>query len=111
MRRSVLLSTAMFLTLLGPAPAQEGTWQHSGSLYVLTTPEGAHLPASASEEGFPLLVRLHKDFFDFSRARPKGEDIRKRGRSTLFNCLSVPLAFCHAWSASETVPAGIPAFG
>jgi hypothetical protein len=43
---------------------------------VLTTPEGANLPASASEDRFPLLVRLHRDFFDFSQAKPQGEDIR-----------------------------------
>jgi hypothetical protein len=51
-------------------------WKHSGSMYVLTTPEGADLPATASVEGFPLLVRLHKNFFDFSEARPNGEDLR-----------------------------------
>jgi hypothetical protein len=60
----------------GPLSAAEGRpaeaalhyqgWLHSGSIYILTTPEGADLPASTSEEGFPLLVRLHKDFFDFS---------------------------------------------
>jgi len=66
----------MFLTLLGPARAEDRPWRHSGSMYVLTTPEGADLPASASEDGFPLLVRLHKDFFDFSQAKPNGEDIR-----------------------------------
>jgi len=56
----------------GPRPE----WRHSGTLYILTTPEGADLPASATEKGFPLLVRLHRDFFDFSQARPKGQDIR-----------------------------------
>ncbi len=57
------------------APQYTG-WQHSGSIYILTTPEGANLPASTSEEGFPLLVRLHKDFFDFSQAKANGEDLR-----------------------------------
>ncbi|MCX5656346.1 MAG: hypothetical protein NTY65_17050 [Planctomycetota bacterium] len=42
------------------AAAQYQGWQHSGSLYILTTSDGANLPASASEDGFPLLVRLHK---------------------------------------------------
>jgi len=56
--------------------AQYAGWQHSGSLYILTTPEGANLPASASEDGFPLLVRLGKDFFDFNQAKANGEDIR-----------------------------------
>jgi hypothetical protein len=51
-------------------------WQHSGSLFLLTTPEGADLPAAASAEGFPLLVRLHRDFFDFSQAQAHGEDLR-----------------------------------
>jgi len=58
------------------ASTQYQGWQHSGSLYILTTSDGAHLPVSASEDGFPLLVRLHKDFFDFSQAKANGEDIR-----------------------------------
>src|SRR5689334_8154188 len=49
---------------------------HGGSIYLLTTPQGADLPASAVEEGFPVLVRLHKDFFDFGQAKANGEDIR-----------------------------------
>ncbi len=51
-------------------------WQHSGSIWILTTPEGANLPTASSETGFPLLVRLHKDFFDFSQAKANGEDVR-----------------------------------
>ncbi len=45
-------------------------------MYILTTPEGADLPAAESVEGFPLLVRLHKDFFDFSQAKANGDDLR-----------------------------------
>ncbi len=48
------------------ASAQYSGWQHSGSIYLLTPPEGANLRATASEDGFPLLVKLDKDFFDFS---------------------------------------------
>ncbi len=59
-----------------PGAALYQGWRHSGSIYILTTPEGANLPASTSEEGFPLLVRLRKDFFSFSQARANGEDIR-----------------------------------
>ena len=66
----------LFAGLLRVASAQYSGWQHSGSIYLLTTPEGANLPATASEEGFPLLVRLHQDFFDFSQAKANGEDIR-----------------------------------
>ncbi len=51
-------------------------WEHSGAITILTTPEGANLPATAILKGFPLLVRLHTDWFDFSQAKPKGEDIR-----------------------------------
>ncbi len=47
------------------ADSPYAAWQHSGALFILTTPEGADLPASASEEGFPLLVRLDKAWFDF----------------------------------------------
>ena len=43
---------------------------------ILTTTEGADLPASASEEGFHLLVRLNKDYFDFSQVKANGEDLR-----------------------------------
>ena len=73
-----LLPVAVFvlLALAGQASAAYPGWKHSGSVYVLTTPEGADLPASASVEGFPLLVRLHKDSFDFSQAQPGGADLR-----------------------------------
>ena len=64
------------MALLETASAQYDGWQHEGSLYILTTPEGANLPATALEEGFPLLVRLHKGMFDFSQAKASGEDIR-----------------------------------
>jgi len=50
-------------------------WKHAGSLYVLTTPEGANLPASASLKSFPLLVRLQRDTFDFSQAQNDGADL------------------------------------
>jgi len=58
------------------AAAQYPGWQHSGSMFILTTPEGADLAATATEKDFPLLVRLHKDSFDFSKAKANGEDIR-----------------------------------
>lgn len=87
----------MLLTgLLEVALAQYPGWQHQGSLYVLTTPDGADLPASASEEGFPLLVRLHQDFFDFSQAQPSGEDLRFSTRT------GVPLAYqIEEWDAAR----------
>ncbi len=57
-------------------PAAYPSWQQSGALTILTTPHGANLPASASVEQFPLLVRLHRDWFDFSKAKAQGEDVR-----------------------------------
>ena len=76
MIKRMLLGMVMLLVLLETARAQYQGWKHSGSIYLLTTPEGANLLASASEEGFPLLVRLDKDFFNFSQAKGDGEDIR-----------------------------------
>lgn len=60
--------------LLAAAP-YEG-WPHSGSLTILTTPDGANLRAGAVIEGFPVLVRLHRDWFDFSQAKADGSDVR-----------------------------------
>ena len=60
----------------GKGAASYAGWSHSGSLFILTTPDGANLPASVSEDGFPLLVRLNNDFFDFKQAKANGEDIR-----------------------------------
>ena len=51
-------------------------WQHSGSLFLNTTAEGAAMPATAGVENFPVLIRLNRDFFDFDQARPHGEDFR-----------------------------------
>ena len=87
MIKKMLLGMVMLLVLFETAPAQYLGWKHSGSIYLLTTPEGANLPASASEDGFPLLVRLHKDFFNFSQAKANGEDIR------FSTSTSTPLAY------------------
>ena len=76
MTRRLVFGTWLVLAFLGRVLAEDQGWRYSGSLYLLTTPEGADLPAAASEDNFPLLVRLHKDFFDLSQAKPKGEDIR-----------------------------------
>ena len=56
--------------------AQESQWTHQRSIYLITTPDGANLPDATSEENFPVLIRLHSDFFDFSTAHPQGHDIR-----------------------------------
>ena len=90
------MCTWLALVLPGMGSAQDQGWRYSGSLFVLTTPEGADLPPAASEENFPLLVRLHKDFFDFAQARPKGEDIR------FFLSAGAPLAHqIEEWDAAR----------
>lgn len=58
---------------VGPPPAG---WKHSGTLTLLTTPDGANLPAAAVVADFPVLVRLDRDWFDFAQARPDGADVR-----------------------------------
>ena len=74
----IITSTLLILLLVSAvrARAAYSGWEHSGSIFILTTPEGANLDGSASLEGFPVLVRLNKDFFDFSQAKADGADIR-----------------------------------
>lgn len=74
--KRIAASVFVLLGMLQSANAQYQGWQHSGPLTILTTPEGANLPAGTVVEGFPLLVRLDKDWFDFGKAKPFGEDIR-----------------------------------
>ncbi len=59
-----------------PQAIRLSDWKHSGSIWLLTTPEGADLPADAKVEQFPVLVRLHRDFFNFAQAMPNGDDLR-----------------------------------
>ncbi len=60
----------------GGTPGQLPNWRHHGTLTLLTTPEGADLRAGAVVEEFPVLVRLHRDWFDFAQAKPDGADVR-----------------------------------
>ncbi|MEI6533916.1 MAG: DUF2341 domain-containing protein, partial [Verrucomicrobiaceae bacterium] len=52
------------------------TWAHSGSIFINTTPDGANIPAGATESNFPLLVRLNTGNFNFAEAQADGSDIR-----------------------------------
>ncbi|MBI5831071.1 MAG: DUF2341 domain-containing protein [Armatimonadetes bacterium] len=67
---------ALVAALSGAQAAPYDAWAHAASFYVLTTPDGADLPADVVERGFPLLVRLQRDTFDFGQARPDGGDLR-----------------------------------
>jgi len=83
----------VFAGFLSQASAQYDDWKHSGSMYIVTDSAGADLPASAVEKNFPLLVRLNKEYFDFSQAKPRGEDIR-------FSSKGKPLAYqIERWDA------------
>ena len=84
----------VFVGFLSQASAQYDDWKHSGSMYLVTDSAGADLPASAVEKNFPLLVRLNKNYFDFSQANPRGEDIR-------FSANGKPLAYqIERWDAA-----------
>ncbi|MEY3457841.1 MAG: hypothetical protein RL215_998 [Planctomycetota bacterium] len=61
---------------VGQPPAALSDWKHSGMLWILTTAEGVALPAESSVQQFPLLVRLHRDTFDFRQAAANGADVR-----------------------------------
>jgi hypothetical protein len=75
---SLIIVSLFVLSALsaGAARAEFKEWKHSGSIFVLTTPEGADLPASTEVREFPLLVRLQRDFFDFGQAKADGSDLR-----------------------------------
>ncbi len=71
------LSPLLLAATLSPALwSQQAGWSHQGELFLLTTPDGANLAEGKSLSGFPVLVRLDRDWFDFSQAGPKGEDLR-----------------------------------
>ncbi len=79
--KTVILSLLLPLASLAQNKPKEvkspyPAWTHSGAFAILTTPDGANLPASASVEQFPLLVRLTSDWFDFAQAKEHGEDLR-----------------------------------
>lgn len=87
-----ILATAQNKPAAGLAPYLG--WQHSGSLYIVTTPEGANLPADTVVEEFPVLVRLHKEFFNFGVAQTNGDDLR-------FSAAGKPLAYqIEQWDAA-----------
>ena len=91
MQTRFLTASLLCAGLLHAGSTPYPDWQYSGSIYILTSPDGADLPASAVERDFPLLVRLNQGVFDFSQARPDGEDLR-------FSAHGQPLAYqVEAW--------------
>ncbi len=71
----ILLALALISSSLAATAPLPG-WKHSGVMTVLTTPDGANLQAGAVVEEFPVLVRINKDWFDFSQAKADGADVR-----------------------------------
>ncbi len=99
MNRLCVLSL-LLLAFSEIARADDKDGKQSGSIFVLTTPEGAGLDASATVDDFPLLVRLHKDFFDFSQAQANGQDLRFSTRE------GKPLAYeIEKWDPVEGIAA------
>jgi len=69
----------------------------------ITTPESANLPASASEKNFPLPVRLKKNFFDFSQAKPQGEDIWRAARNLFLAKSTETGVWPKIWGGKELI--------
>ena len=98
MKTTLGLWLALIAITASPTLAAEPSWKHSGSFYILTTPEGADLPAAASVKDFPVLVTLRGEFFDFQKAKPGGEDLR------LFSAEGDPLAYqIEEWNPSKRI--------
>ncbi|MEI6534056.1 MAG: DUF2341 domain-containing protein, partial [Verrucomicrobiaceae bacterium] len=94
MTKALIFCAFILVASCETARSQYPGWQRSGSLHIITTPEGANLPASAAEENFPLLVRLNKANFDFNQTKPGGVDIR-------FSAGGKPLAYqIDEWDAA-----------
>ncbi len=52
------------------------SWGFSGSLFILTTPDGANIATGPAESNFPLLLRFNSGSFPFNEAASDGRDIR-----------------------------------
>ena len=96
MTKFISSGVVILLLVFQMASTQYKDWKYSGSMYILTTPDGAALPETASEADFPLLIRLNKDLFDFKQAKGAGEDIR------FATSEGAPLSYqIEQWNAAE----------
>jgi len=96
MKRIVIAIAGLLFATGAFAGADYSGWSHTGSIYILTTPEGADLPSTALLENFPVLIRLNKTFFHFGEAKPDGADIR------FSTGAGDPLAYqIEAWDAAK----------
>jgi Concanavalin A-like lectin/glucanases superfamily/Domain of unknown function (DUF2341)/Carbohydrate esterase, sialic acid-specific acetylesterase len=76
MKKLMALVCGLLPGLTVSAVGQYPDWSHQGLVYILTTRDGANLPSTAKVENFPLLVRLGREFFDFSQTKANGADLR-----------------------------------
>ena len=85
MMKSMILGMAMLAVLLPTASAQYQGWPHSGSLYILTTPDGANLPATAALEEFPAARATEPRLLRFQpgKGARRGYPLRHRRRQTV----------------------------
>ena len=58
-RLATLAAAGFIAASVFAADAPLPGWKHSGTLMLLTTPEGAGLPGGVVVEEFPVFVRLH----------------------------------------------------
>ena len=72
----LFLTTIACIAAFPCAAAFFEDFPHSGTVFILTTPEGADFPEKARVRDFPLLVRLRGDSFPFAQARADGADLR-----------------------------------
>ena len=92
MTRHLPFALIAALLLAHPAAADDGA--HQGTVWLLTDADGANLPASASLENFPVLLRLTRESFPFDQAQSHGEDFR------VFGSDGAPLAYeIERWDA------------
>ncbi|MCF7673954.1 MAG: DUF2341 domain-containing protein [Akkermansiaceae bacterium] len=72
------IGLAIFSLLLpaSAAPPPYRSWAFSGSLFILTTPDGANIATGPAETNFPLLLRFNSANFPFNKAAADGRDIR-----------------------------------
>ena len=72
--RASVISLAFASFLPARAADAYAAWARSAELSLNTAPSGAGIASTLT--GFPLLVRLTADNFDFAQARPDGGDLR-----------------------------------
>lgn len=72
----IFQQVCLVLIFFSSSWSQYSAWKYTGSFFINTTKDGADLLSTASEIEFPVLFRIHKDFFNFSQTKCRGEDIR-----------------------------------